>query len=133
VRIAVICAACLTETWFKGKKDEREVPVLNLMDADRTHKEYVVKQTFDYALAADEVDEYDLAELEGSKFTLWVGLIKFTDGGRMRVNGRIDKSTVPVTALRKPNIPSTREASGAVANGSAAKTPSQPLATAGGR
>jgi len=94
MKLTILVAGVTTDTWFKGTRDERAVLNLNCLDAD-AHDGLKLKQTFDYTPTQDEQKELDFNGLEGVKIVLAVEEIKAGAGGRLKMRGKIDRSTLP--------------------------------------
>jgi len=88
-----------TDTWFKGKPEEKKVPCLNCVDAEN-HLDQICKESFDYLPSDEEVKELDLGALMGASVILAVRQIKPGNGGRLRFVGQIDRSTLPKSSVR---------------------------------
>lgn len=110
MRLNVMIVGISHETWFRGTRDERQVSLLNCLDRD-AFLGIKFKQTFDYAPSAEELEKLDLEKLDGVMTTLAVQEIKPTNGGRLKMSGKLDMSTLP------------KEAVHANGNGSPVKTP----------
>lgn len=97
MRIKVLVAGLNSETWFKGQRDERNVSILNCLDADK-HVEQALKETFDYAPNEEELKAIDFEKLRLREIVLGVSGYKVTNA-RLKLRGAIDRSSVPKEAL----------------------------------
>ena len=100
MKIEVYVAGVSQEVWFRGTRDERQVIMLNCLDR-HAHDGMKLKQTFDYTPSKDEADSFDLEKLDGSTLVMAVEEIKPANGGRLKFKGKIDRNSVPKTALRE--------------------------------
>jgi hypothetical protein len=101
MKIDVYVAGVSKETWFRGSRDERQVMLLNCLDRS-AHDGMKLKQTFDYTPTAEEGEAFDVEKLDGATLVLAVEEIKPANGGRLKFKGKIDRNSVPKTALRNP-------------------------------
>jgi hypothetical protein len=106
MKVEVYVAGLSREVWFRGTRDERQVVLLNCLDRT-AHDGMKLKQTFDYGPTADEVEAIELDKLDGSTLVLAVEEIKPVNGGRLKFKGKIDRNSVPKTALRN-GAPATK-------------------------
>lgn len=86
MRIDCLVVQVRSETWFAGKKDEREVEILTCLDSDPIEP---MPQTFDYRPSADEVKEYPPKSLLMKPLSLAVRDQRPSKGGRLVMIGRI--------------------------------------------
>jgi len=101
MKVEILVAGIAREVWFRGKRDERQVTVLNCLDRN-AHDGLKLKQTFDYTPTQEEQEGIDLDKLDGVSLVLAVDEIKAANGGRLKFRGKIDRSSVPKGALRVP-------------------------------
>ena len=94
MKIEILVAGVAREVWFRGKRDERQVTVLNCLDRN-AHDGLKLKQTFDYTPTQDEQEALDLDKLDGTSLVLAVDEIKAANGGRLKFRGKIDRASVP--------------------------------------
>ena len=99
MKIEILVAGVAREVWFRGKRDERQVTVLNCLDRN-AHDGLRLKQTFDYTPTQDEQEALDLDKLDGASLVLAVDEIKAANGGRLKFRGKIDRASVPKGAVR---------------------------------
>jgi hypothetical protein len=99
MKVEVYVAGVSQECWFRGTRDERQVTMLNCLDR-HAHDGMKLKQTFDYTPTKDESEAFDLEKLDGATLVLAVEEIKPANGGRLKFKGKIDRNSVPKTALR---------------------------------
>jgi hypothetical protein len=99
MKVEVYVAGVAKEVWFRDSRDERQVIVLNCLDS-KAHDGLKLKQTFDYTPTKEEEEAIDLEKLDGAALVLAVDEIKAANGGRLKFKGRIDRSSVPKSALR---------------------------------
>jgi hypothetical protein len=90
--------AVAKDIWFRGEKDERQVTILNCIDRD-AHLALKLKESFDYQPSREEAAELNLDVLDGAELVLAVSHIKPSSGGRLKLMGQIDRSTLPKAAL----------------------------------
>lgn len=88
-----------TEVWFRDTKDQRQVQQLNLLDID-SHEGHKIKQTMDYTPSKEESESLDLSKLDMVPLLIGVSEIRAATGGRIKILGRIDLTSVPKQALR---------------------------------
>jgi hypothetical protein len=99
MKIEVYVAGVSHEVWFRGSRDERQVTLMNCLDRV-AHEGRKLKQTFDYVPDMEEVEALDLEKLDGVSITLAIDEIKAANGGRLKFKGKIDRNSVPKSALR---------------------------------
>lgn len=99
MKLQVLVVGLNHETWFRDTRDERQVTTLNCLDRE-THLGEKLKQTFDYNPTPEETAEIDLEKLDGEKLLLAVREIKAATGGRLSMRGKIDRASVPASAVR---------------------------------
>lgn len=99
MKLNVFVAGVAHETWFRDTRDERQVCVLNCLDRE-AFLGMKFKQTFDYGPSREEAEALDLDKLDGVTLSIAVENIKAVNGGRLKVLGKIDRSTIPAEALR---------------------------------
>ena len=99
MKVEILVAGVAREVWFRGSRDERQVTVLNCLDR-QVHDGLKLKQTFDYTPTKDEEEALDLDKLDGACLVLAVNEIKAGNGGRLKFRGKIDRASVPKTAVR---------------------------------
>ena len=78
------------ETWFRGQKEERQVMLLNCLDRGTGRR---LKSTFDYLVGEDDKD-LDLNGLADRTIVIGVDTIKPGGGGRIRVQGAIQRDSL---------------------------------------
>jgi len=101
MKVEAYVAGISHDVWFRGSRDERQVTMLNCLDR-HAHEGMKLKQTFDYMPTREETDAIDLEKLDGATLVLAVEEIKPANGGRLKFKGKIDRNSVPKTALRSP-------------------------------
>ena len=99
MKVEVYVAGVSREVWFRDTRDERQVMLLNCLDR-QAHDGMKLKQTFDYTPTKEEGEALDLEKLDGATLVLAVEEIKPANGGRLKFKGKIDRNSVPKTALR---------------------------------
>ena len=99
MKVEVYVAGVGHEIWFRQSRDERQVTVLNCLDR-HAHEGLKLKQTFDYTPTKEEEEAFELEKLDGITLTLAVEEIKAANGGRLKFKGKIDRASVPKSALR---------------------------------
>lgn len=99
MRIEVYVAGVSHDVWFRGTRDERQVVMLNCLDRI-AHDGMKLKQTFDYTPTKEEAETIDLEKLDSTSLVLAVEEIKPSNGGRLKFKGKIDRASVPKSALR---------------------------------
>jgi hypothetical protein len=99
MKIEVYVAGVSHDVWFRGSRDERQVTMLNCLDRS-AHDGLKLKQTFDYVPTPDEEEAIELEKLDGLSLVLAVEEIKAANGGRLKFKGKIDRNSVPKSALR---------------------------------
>jgi hypothetical protein len=102
MKVEVYVAGVSREVWFRDTRDERQVMLLNCLDR-QAHDGMKLKQTFDYTPTKEEGEAIDLEKLDGATLVLAVEEIKPANGGRLKFKGKIDRNSVPKTALRPVN------------------------------
>jgi len=102
MKVEVYVAGVSREVWFRDTRDERQVMLLNCLDR-QAHDGMTLKQTFDYTPTKEEGEALDLEKLDGATLVLAVEEIKPANGGRLKFKGKIDRNSVPKTALRPVN------------------------------
>ena len=100
MKVEVYVAGVSREVWFRDTRDERQVMLLNCLDR-QAHDGMKLKQTFDYTPTKEESDAIELDKLDGATLVLAVEEIKPANGGRLKFKGKIDRNSVPKTALRE--------------------------------
>jgi hypothetical protein len=99
MKVEVYVAGVSREVWFRDTRDERQVMLLNCLDR-HAHEGMKLKQTFDYTPTKEECEAIDVEKLDGATLVLAVEEIKPANGGRLKFKGKIDRNSVPKTALR---------------------------------
>lgn len=98
MKIIALCVGVVHETWFRDTRDERQVSLLSLVDAD-SFLDKKLGQMLTYAPSPDEQKELLLDKLDMVKLSIAVSEIRPSQGGKLGIRGMIDRSTVPAAAV----------------------------------
>lgn len=85
MRIDCLIVQRRTETWFQGKRDEKEVLILTCLDTDPVE---TYPQTFDYRPSEEEQKSHDFSKVM-TPLSLSVRDIKAGKSGRYVFVGRV--------------------------------------------
>ena len=96
------------ETWFRGKRDERQVQVLNCLDVACEHGGQM-KQTFDYTPSQEESGSLDLSKLLMQSVYIGITDISVGGGGRLKLKGSLDLSAIHVSARLAAEAPAAKK------------------------
>lgn len=93
MKIKALVVAVSDETWFKGTRDERAVCIPNLLDAE-AHDGILMKNTFDYSPGQEDAG-IEWHALVGKPIVFACREIKQGQGGRLKMSGKVDRSSLP--------------------------------------
>lgn len=91
-----------SEKWFRGSRDEREVPILIVIDRHRGWNGRLCSQSMRYVPSAEETQQVDFSKLLDQTIDISVQTLKF-DRDQLKVTGAIDYSTIPAQARKNGN------------------------------
>lgn len=88
-----------TETWFRGTRDEREVPTFTVIDRDRSWNEQVLKQSLNLRIRQEDLEKLHPIQLLDQ--TVIVSIEKITSSKDLLIiSGALDFRSVPESAKK---------------------------------